>query len=156
VDDPRVQAYIEAGRARARSVGCPSGTTPFDPARLARIQASLERQGVTFVVGADGEALARSLGAEAIYWPEVGRPGFIALGPGASCAAVIEELIHLGQHRRARWGDVQGRIAELELEAQGRLRQLGMWWDWSDDDLMRLLRASRYWRGRYYEREASY
>ena len=120
----------------------------FPAAKLARIQASLERQGVTFVTGADGAALVRALGGEAIYWPETGRPGFIAWGSAPSVAAVLEELIHLGQHRRARWRDLAEQIPALEVEAQDRLLHLGARWGWSSDTLARLRRARARWQGR--------
>jgi len=132
-----------------------SATDPFDPARLARIVASLERHGVTFVLGDDGAALAASLGAEAIYWPEAGRPGFIALGPSPSCAAVIEELYHLGQHRRSGWANLEGRIAELEIEAQTRLMHLGIDWDWDYEEIAGFRAVRSRWRERY-EREGAY
>jgi hypothetical protein len=121
---------------------------PFDPAKLARIQASLERQGVTFLGGDSGAELARAVGAEAIYWPEIGRPGFIVWGVAPSCAAVIEELIHLGQHRRLGWQDLTGKIPALEVAAQERLIRLGERWGWSPAELDRLRRARDRWRAR--------
>ncbi len=139
-----------AGRAYA------SAAEPFDPARLARIVASLERHGVTFVLDEDGAALAAAVGAEAFYWPEAGRPGFVAFGPAPTCSAVIEELYHLGQHRRSGWANLEGRIAELEIEAQLYLWKLSVRWDWPDDDKRDFWRAKDRWRRRYYEREDPY
>ncbi len=82
------------------------GEQPFDPQKLAKIRATLEKEGITFVIGEEGERLARALGGEAMYIPELGRPGIIVLGNHPSRSAVIEELLHLGQHRRFNWGDV--------------------------------------------------
>jgi hypothetical protein len=127
----------------------PSGEAPFDPVKLARIRASLERQGVTFLVGSDGKALARLLGAAALYWPtEPGGPGIVILPEHPTCAMVIEELIHLGQHRRRRWRDVSEEIPALELEAQSRLIHLGLRWGWPYRELERFTRASRRWSER--------
>ncbi len=127
----------------------PSGNAPFDPAKLARIQASLEHQGVTFLIGPDGAALARAVGAAALYMPaEPDRPGIIVLGDAPSCAAVIEELIHLGQHRRLRWQDVGERIPELEVIAQDRLLRLGARWGWPAAELDRFRQVRERWRAR--------
>jgi hypothetical protein len=121
---------------------------PFPSAKLERIQASLERQGVAFVIGDDGVALAQAFGAEALYWPEAGRPGFVAWGDAPSVAAVIEEFIHLGQHWRARWRDLTGQIPALEVEAHDRLLRLGERWGWSQESMSRLRRARTRWQAR--------
>lgn len=126
----------------------PDADEPFPADMLDRIQASLERQGVAFVTGDDGAALAQALGAEAIYWPGIGEPGFIAWGEVPSVAAVIEELIHLGQHRRLGWQDLTGQIPALEVAAHDRLLRLGLRWGWSLEPLERLRRARARWRAR--------
>jgi hypothetical protein len=121
---------------------------PFPSAKLERIQASLERQGVAFVTGDDGAALAQAFGAEALYWPDMGRPGFIGWGRAPSVAAVLEELIHLGQHRRASWRDLTGQIPALEVAAHDRLLRLGERWGWSPEPLGWLRRARARWQAR--------
>jgi hypothetical protein len=124
-----------------------SGGVPFDAAKLTRIQASLEKQGVTFVTGEQGRRLANALNGEAVYIPEVGRPGIIAWGPQPSRTAVVEELLHLGQHRRAGWGDVSGRVTQLEIEAQHRLLGMGQRLGWSTDEMAQIQRALKSWEG---------
>lgn len=124
-----------------------SGTSglAFDPAKLARIEASLQKQGVAFVTGEEGGRLSRALGGEAVYIPEVGRPGIIAWGPQPSRAAVVEELLHLGQHRASGWADLSGRIVELEIQAQSRLLTIGARLGWTQDEIAQILRAQARW-----------
>jgi hypothetical protein len=102
----------------------------FDATQLAKIPANLETRGITFVTGDEGTRLARMLGGEAVYIPECGRPGIIVWGPNVSRAAVVEELIHLGQHRNLGWAAIDD-IVSLEIEAQLRLLQVGrrLRWD---------------------------
>jgi hypothetical protein len=120
---------------------------PFDAARLARIQASLEKQGVSFLMGEEGARFARTFGAEAVYFPtEPGRPGLIALGTNPSRTAVVEELLHLGQHRRLGWGVVQDRIFQLEIEAQEKLLKIGRKLGWTEDELRAIAIARSRWK----------
>jgi len=117
----------------------------FEPQKLARIRANLEKEGVTFVTGEEGERLALALGGEAIYIPEIGGPGIIVLGNAPSRSAVIEELIHLGQHRRFNWGDVSHFIPRLEIEAQHKLLQIGQRMGWTVEEIERIRRALKIW-----------
>jgi hypothetical protein len=55
-----------------------SAGVAFDTAKLARIQANLEGQGVSFVTGEEGGRLAAAFGGEAAYIPTPGQPGIIA------------------------------------------------------------------------------
>jgi RHS repeat-associated protein len=119
----------------------------FDAAKLARIQTSLESQGVTFVTGQEGGRLAAALGGEAVYIPEVGRPGIIAWGTNPSRAAVVEELVHLGQHRALGWADVSGRVVQLEIAAQHQLLQIGTRLGWTEAELSQIDRALQTWIG---------
>jgi hypothetical protein len=112
---------------------------------LARIQASLERQGVSFVTGEEGARMAKALGGEAVYMPTAGEPGIIAWGSSPSRAAVVEELLHLGQHRASGWADLSGRVVQLELAAQDRLLQTGARLGWSDAELARIAAARARW-----------
>lgn len=118
---------------------------PFDPQKLAKIRANLEKEGVTFVTGDEGERLALALGGEAMYIPEPGRPGIIVLGNAPSRSAVIEELIHLGQHRRFKWEDVTHLIPRLEVEAQHKLLQIGKRMGWTVEEIERIQRALKVW-----------
>ena len=118
---------------------------PFDSQKLAKIRANLEREGVIFVTGEDGERLALALGGEAMYIPEPGRPGVIVLGNNPSRSAVIEELIHLGQHRRLSWGDVSHLIPRLEVEAQNKLLRIGKRMGWTAQEIKRIQRALKVW-----------
>lgn len=100
---------------------------------------------MTFVTGEEGGRLARALGGEAVYIPEAGGPGIIAWGPAPSRAAVVEELLHLGQHRAAGWADVSGKVVGLELQAQDRLLNIGARLGWTEAELAQIARAKADW-----------
>jgi RHS repeat-associated protein len=136
------EGMIEAGGFTSNVAG-----EAFDAAKLARIQASLESQGVTFVTGEEGGRLAAALGGDAVYIPEVGRPGIIAWGTNPSRAAVVEELLHLGQHRALGWADVSGRVVQLEIAAQHKLLQIGARLGWTEAELSQIGRALQQWSG---------
>jgi hypothetical protein len=123
----------------------PSGETSYEPQRLTRLLRRLEALGVAVTADEDGERLARTLGAEALYMPEVGQPGVLVLAARPSCAAVYEELIHIGQHRARGWGDMTDLIPGLEVEAQLHLLTLARRWGWPTTDTERLERALTYW-----------
>ena len=104
--------------------------------------------GVAVKADAEGGRFARSLGAEAVYMPDMGRPGMLFLDEHPTCAEVLEELIHIGQHRRAGWGDVSGDIPSLEMEAQLRMARKAIRWGWPQADLDRLARAWAFWESK--------
>ena len=89
--------------------------------------------------------MARAMGGEVIYMPTPGEPGIIAWGPAPSRAAVVEELMHLGQHRALGWADVSGKIVDLELAAQNRLLTTGARLGWTDAELARIAAARARW-----------
>ncbi len=116
----------------------------FDPAKLQRIVANLERRGVTVV---QGERAARSLenmgaGANGAYvpWPG-GGPGILYLKPNATRLEVVEELMHIGQHRATGWassGTDTLRSLRWELDAQPRLIDLAKRQNWTPAEVDRL------------------
>jgi hypothetical protein len=132
---PRILESVEKG----------DKVEPFNSQKLAKIRANLEQEGITFVVGEEGERLSHALGAEAVYIPEPGGPGIIVLSKNPSRSAVIEELIHLGQHRRSNWGDVSYLIPRLEVEAQHKLLKIGQRKGWSLEEIERIQRALKIW-----------
>jgi hypothetical protein len=122
------------------------GDEPFNPTQLAKLEAKLTEEGVALVTGDEGARLANNLGGEALYIPEVGRPGIIAWGKNPSRAAVVEEIIHFGQHRRLGFGDISSQIIKLEIQAQLRLLRIGKILNWSEAELARIQRALETWR----------
>lgn len=95
--------------------------------------------------GEDGARLAHALGGEAAYIPDLGRPGIIAFGPNASRTAVIEELLHFGQHRKLGFGAIDDLIG-LEISAQHKLLETGRRLGWTPEEMSRIERALEYWR----------
>ncbi|HEU0153471.1 MAG TPA: putative Ig domain-containing protein [Arenimonas sp.] len=118
----------------------------FDPVKLAKIQASLERRGVTFVTGDEGARLANALGGEALYMPlEPGRPGAMVFGPNPTRTQVIEELLHFGQHQRIGFEPLNGRLPMFEVQAQNRLLEVGPKLGWTQSELSQIQRAREQW-----------
>jgi hypothetical protein len=127
---------------------CPSSDTPYPPARLTRLIGYLARLGVAVKADDEGEQLARVLGAEALYIPEAGEPGILILSKRPTCGAVIEELLHIAQHRLANWREISDTIPRLEVEAHDRLIVRARRWGWPPADIDRLMRVREYWRRR--------
>jgi hypothetical protein len=84
--------------------------------------------------------MAHALGGEAAYLAmDGGRPGVVVLGPNPSRAAVVEELLHLGQHRATGWSTTFGsQVTSFEIEAQHRLLRLGAKLGWSEAELAQI------------------
>lgn len=95
-----------------------SSKTPVFPAeKLERTLTNLEKKGVTVVRGEAAEAaLKLSKEGSALYRAHVGRPGTLFIGKNPSRLEVIEEIIHLGQHRKAGW-QLPSKRALWEVEA---------------------------------------
>ena len=56
--------------------------------------------------------------------------------------------MHLGQHRNLGWGDISGKVVELEIQAQEKLLGLGSRLGWSSDSMDTINRALEYWRSK--------
>jgi hypothetical protein len=105
------------------------GDVPFDREKLARIQRNLERggkDGKNKVKFSYDDARLAKMEAKGAYLPgEGGKPGEIVLSSTPSRSAVIEELYHLGQHRRTGWSPhfakTKGLYKAVELDAQRKL-----------------------------------
>lgn len=98
---------------------------------------SLEARGATFWMDEDAQRYLDSLNLEAAYIGGLGGPGILVFRPNPSRTAVIEELLHLGQHRRAGWTDLlfSGEVARLETEAQEKLLDLGARLGWTEAEM---------------------
>jgi len=149
---PMILDGVVAGAAAGADGAFLSRSTgpAFDAAKLARIQTNLEGQGVTFVTGPDGDAMLRGLGGEAAYLAmEGGRPGVVVLGSNPSRAAVVEELLHLGQHRATGWSASFGsQVTSFEIQAQTRLLGIGARLGWSEAELNGIKTALQSWMGK--------
>lgn len=72
----------------------------------------------------------------------------IVLGPNPSRAAVVEELLHLGQHRATGWSPTFGsQVKNFEIQAQHRLLDLGAKLGWTETELAQIRRALSSWSG---------
>jgi len=124
-------------------------STPFDPKKLERIRTNLEKQGVTFVVGAEAEKELRRAKASAMYTFKKGKPGEVHLSSSPTAPEVVEELIHLGQARKSnpKWAvpsDVE--LARFELAAQKQLIRLGKRLGWTETEQAATRAARKLWK----------
>jgi RHS repeat-associated protein len=144
---------MEADAALGRSVSgfdtSRVGVGPaFDSAKLARIEQNLTAEGFKFEYNATTLDAARAGAAYLV--PERGGPGTVLLRPSPTRAEVIEELMHLGQHRKAGfpgkdiWGET--RISR-EMQAQVRLWDLAEKRGWTAEEQKGFLEAWRFWQG---------
>lgn len=119
----------------------------FPPQKLARLEKALSKIDVPVLSGEEGARFAKQMGGQAIYYPaEPGRPGFIAWGKGVPRTAVVEELIHLRQHRKMGYQMPTSRqLIELEIEAQKELIRLGQKLGWTSDEVEEIGRAKDLW-----------
>jgi hypothetical protein len=127
-----------------------SQSIPFDPIKLVELQSRLQAQRVKFIVGEAGAQLAASADAEALYLPgeEAGQPGTIVWGSNPSRTAVIEEVIHYGQHKALGFRKLsRSDIIQLEIEAQSRLLQQGLRSKWTQREISDIQKAKAYWEG---------
>jgi hypothetical protein len=126
-----------------------AGEIPFDPAKLEKIQANLEKEGAKFTY--DASKLPPKVGARYVPRPEGGGPGELIFKPNPSRSEVIEELLHLGQNRRdgfpRNWLDSPAKTNQVEMRAQVRLHNLkGV--GWTAEELDSFRKAWEYWRTR--------
>lgn len=137
-------ADAEAALAsRGKSTG-PS----FDPAKLARIVQNLEKEGATFVWD---DPLLDASGADGRYVPKPTRgPGTIYLRSNPTRATVIEELLHLGQHRSTGFDPAfpaaHGGAPQVEMAAQMKLLGIESI-EWTASEVNLFFRNWNVWRG---------
>lgn len=118
----------------------------FDPEKLERIIANLRKQGVGVIMNEEAARFLRSGDAGAMYWPRIGRPGLLIFQPNPSRLEVIEELIHLGQHRHVGWIKASREVVfRMEVEAQQKMLSLAEHLKWTPDDLKRIQDNLEYW-----------
>jgi hypothetical protein len=124
----------------------------FDPTRLRRILTNLEKRGVVVDSGPDAVRLLDQQQAGAMYMADHGRPGVLLLRPGATRLEVLEELVHHGQHVRAKYLLPQETIAlaliqvERELEAQGTLLAIARRRGWTAEEIAMIERNQGVWQ----------
>jgi len=63
-DEPPSISLMAAESAPSVFRSTSEGGAAFDPAKFAKIQTALEKQGVTFVAGEEGRRLAQALGGK--------------------------------------------------------------------------------------------
>ncbi len=64
-----------------------------------------------------------------------------------SRAAVVEELMHFGQHKASKWSAfTKDQIVKLEIEAQQRLMKIGERLEWSSDEVSQINEALNTWK----------
>jgi len=97
-----VPAEAEAPLPSYASSGMVSGPA-FEPEKLERIVRALKKMRVEVDQSRSGEEWLRQLKSGARYQPGNGRPGEVVWKRKPSRLEVVEELIHIGQHRKRGW-----------------------------------------------------
>jgi hypothetical protein len=130
----------------SKSTEFPANKTPFDANKLEKILKNLEKEGISAVRGAEAENILQSVGADALYDANgfLGNPRTLYLRDNASAPEVIEELIHVGQHRGLGWAPIEN-VAPLEIKAQVKLLNLADRFGWTPQEIAQLYEAIDYW-----------
>jgi len=122
------------------------GEVPFDLEKLEKIKESLKKEGVDILMDADAQKRLDFYGADASYLPDSGKPGVINFRPMPTRTAVIEELMHLGDHRRLKWSPISVvKRVILEISAQYRLIDLAKKLKWTKKEISQIEKALEYW-----------
>ncbi len=122
--------------------------TVFDQKKLDRILANLqEKDGVKVWRGDDAEEFLKQNGATAMYLPgEGGAPGTLVFSKNASRTAVIEELKHLGEHRKLGWKQLSSsEMINIEVKAQDELLKYAEKNNWTKQEIDQIKSNKEYW-----------
>lgn len=126
------------------------GFVRFDLDKLERLRNALAQNNVEILIAdEEGEEYLDYMQAEAVY-STAEEGGYVLLRDDSSRAAVVEELIHAGQHRRLGF-DKEGtaefleRRVELEIEAQEKLLEIAEKNDWTEQEKVVIRRAKEQW-----------
>jgi hypothetical protein len=111
----------------------------------------VRKEGIIVQQDKDAEKILNSYGAEAAYLPNTPQfpndPPVLLLREHASRSAVIEELLHLGQHRKTKFSpEFYTELVKYEIEAQEKLLKLGERLGWTSYELNEIEKALNYWR----------
>jgi hypothetical protein len=122
----------------------------FDTAKLARIKTVLQKQGITVQQDEDAEKILDFYNAEAAYLPNTPEnpddTPVLMLRPNPSRAAVIEELLHLGQHRKTGFSPTFATNKFTnEIAAQNKLLIIGKKQKWTESEMQEIQEALEYW-----------
>jgi hypothetical protein len=124
-----------------------SAYQPYGSAKLQKLISSFEKQGITIVVGEGAEQMLKQHKASALYVPgEAGKPGVIFLKSNPKHIEVVEELVHVGQHRKLKWKKLtREELLDLEIDAQKKLKEMGERKGWSKEEIEQFEEAMADW-----------
>ena len=123
----------------------------YEKAELKRIVANAEQIGdVKVWRGKEAEQFLNHNGANAMYLPgEAGQSGALVLRESASSNMIIEELLHLEQHRILGFRELStADILRLENEAQEALLKYAKASNWTDDEIKLIEENQQYWKSK--------
>jgi RHS repeat-associated protein len=144
--EPVGEEFASEAENLLKSSKFPGNETPFDADKLEKILKNLEKEGISVVRGAEAENILESYGAKAMYDPNgvFGNPRTLYFRENPSAPEVIEELLHVGQHRALGWQPISN-VAPLEIEAQIKLLNMAKRLGWSSEEIAELYSAVDYW-----------
>lgn len=128
------------------------GEKLFDQTKLNRIVSNLQKEGVEVITGSKAIKILKAEQARAAYDPNThgaGKPGTLYFGNNPTETEVIEELLHLGQHRKTGWAEAtRHQMLKWEVEAQDILLNIGQKRAWTAAELEDIQFAQDYWNGK--------
>lgn len=124
------------------------GDVLMDPSKLDKIVRFVKRLGAEVDMSKSGEEYLRRRKAGAIYSPRNGRPGEIVWKRRPTRLEVVEELIHLGQHRKRGWKRPSAEeIRQDEIEAQHLMLALAKRKGWTQGEIDQIQSNLDEWKG---------
>jgi hypothetical protein len=123
-------------------------TGQIDPAKLRTLLSKLEKQGIRTLTGKEAEVILRQHNANALYIPHdvPGMPGTLVFSNTANRMQVMEELMHLEQHRITGFRELTGgEIIEMEIDAHSQMLAYARGKGWTKEEVELLERNKRFW-----------
>ncbi|MFN8711466.1 MAG: hypothetical protein ACK5Z2_01355 [Bacteroidota bacterium] len=121
----------------------------IDPAKLRVLINELEQQSIKIITGKEGEVILRQYNANALYVPHdtPGMPGTLVFSDTGNRMQVMEELMHLEQHRIEGFRKLSGgEIIDMEIDAHSRMLNYARKHGWTKEEVELLEGNLNSWR----------
>jgi len=123
----------------------------FDPQKLDKITENLQIRGVEVDSSPEAQRFLEWAKANALYMAIDGKPGTLFFKPNATRLEVVEELVHHGQHLRAKYKlptnslDLSIEGAKREIEAQDILLKIAYRLSWTTEEIAKIMENKAAW-----------
>ncbi len=138
-----------------------NSTGQIDPTKLRSLLDNLQKQGIKILTGKEAEVILRQYNAKALYIPHdvPGMPGTLVFSDTGNRLQVIEELMHLEQHRISGFRVLTGgEIIEMEIDAHVRMLEYARRKGWTKEEVELLEGNKLSWEAdkkKYYESDSN-